>query len=75
MAGIEIYVKDDQEKAKLIEEYLAPDVKYLQALDALKEDLIKQGVDLETREGKKQFITAVRRLNTLFGKELHTKLP
>ena len=75
MAGIEIYVKDEQEKAKLIEEYLAPDVKYLRALDALKENLITQGVDLETREGKKQFITAVRRLNSLFGKELHTKLP
>ena len=40
MAGIEIYVKDEQEKAKLIEEYLAPDVKYLRALDALKENLL-----------------------------------
>jgi hypothetical protein len=74
MAGIEIYVKDEKEKTKLIEDYLAADVTYLQALDSLKEELKEKGIDLETRGGRKHFITAVRRLNTQFGKELHKKV-
>jgi hypothetical protein len=75
MSGIKIQVKDAKEKAKLIDDYLAPDVAYLKALDALKEDMIEQGVDLGTREGKKQFILAVRELNAKFGTELHKDLP
>jgi hypothetical protein len=75
MSGIKIQVKDAKEKAKLIDDYLAPDVAYLKALDALKEDMIAQGVDLGTREGKKQFILAVRELNAKFGTELHKDLP
>jgi hypothetical protein len=75
MSGIKIQVKDVKEKAKLIDDYLAPDVAYLKALDALKEDMIAQGVDLGTREGKKQFILAVRELNAKFGTELHKDLP
>ena len=75
MSGIKMQVKDAKEKAKLIDDYLAPDVAYLKALDALKEDMIAQGVDLGTREGKKQFILAVRELNAKFGTELHKDLP
>ena len=75
MSGIKIHVKDEKEKAKLIEDYLAPDDEYLKALDALKEEFIQKGVDLETREGKKQFILAVRELNAKFGTELHKDLP
>ena len=75
MSGIEIYVKNEQEKEQLIKNYLAPDDLYLKALDALKEDMVKQGVDLDTREGKKQFILAVRELNARFGTELHKELP
>ena len=75
MSGIKIHVKDEKEKAKLIDDYLAPDDEYLKALDALKEEMIKKGVDLETREGKKQFILAVRELNAKFGTELHKDLP
>jgi len=75
MSGIKIQVKDAEEKAKLIDNYLAPDVAYLKALDALKEDMVAQGVDLDTRDGKKQFILAVRELNAKFGTELHKDLP
>jgi hypothetical protein len=75
MSGIKIHVKDEKEKAKLIEDYLAPDDEYLKALDALKEELIQKGVDLGTREGKKEFIVAVRELNAKFGTELHRDLP
>ena len=75
MSGIKRQVKDAEEKARLIDDYLAPDVAYLKALDALKEDMVAQGVDLETREGKKQFILAVRELNEKFGTELHKDIP
>jgi hypothetical protein len=69
MSGMEIYVKDEEEKAQLIEDYLAPDNKYLKALDTLKQDLINRGVDLETKEGRKLFILEVRKLNSVFGQE------
>lgn len=75
MSGIEIYVKNEQEKARLIEDYLAPDDLYLRAIDALKEEMLKSGVDLDTHEGKKKFILAVRELNARFGTELHKELP
>ncbi len=75
MSGIKIQVKNAEEKAKLVDDYLAPDVAYLKALDALKEDMVAQGVDLGTREGKKQFILAVRELNAKFGTELHKDIP
>jgi len=75
MSGIEIYVKNELEKEQLIKDYLAPDDLYIQALDALKEGIINQGVDLNTYEGKKQFILAVRELNARFGTELHKELP
>ncbi len=75
MSGIEIYVKDEHEKAKLIKDYLAPDDLYLRAIDDLKEEMIGRGVDLNTHEGKKQFILAVRELNAWFGTELHKELP
>ena len=75
MSGIEIYVKDEQEKAQLIQDYLAPDDLYLKALDALKEEMIRQGADLDTKEGKRQFILAVREMNAQFGTELHKELP
>lgn len=75
MSGIKIHVKDEKEKARLIEDYLAPDEAYLKALDELKAGMIQKGVDLNTREGKKQFILAVRELNAKFGTELHKDLP
>jgi len=75
MSGIKIHVKDEKAKAKLIEDYLAPDDAYLNALDALKEEMIQKGVNLDTREGRKQFILAVRDLNTRFGTELHKRTP
>lgn len=75
MSGIKIQVKNAAEKAKLVDDYLAPDVAYLKALDALKEDMVAQGIDLGTREGKKQFILAVRELNAKFGTELHKDIP
>ncbi len=75
MSGIKIQVKNAEEKAKLVDDYLAPDVAYLKALDALKEDMVAQGIDLGTREGKKQFILAVRELNAKFGTELHKDIP
>ncbi len=75
MSGIEIYVKNEQEKAKLISDYLAPDDLYLKAIDDLKQEMIGRGVDLSTHEGKKQFILAVRELNARFGTELHKELP
>lgn len=75
MSGIEIYVKDKQAKAQLIKDYLAPDDRYLEALEALKKEMISQGLDLESSEGKKQFILAVRELNARFGTELHKDLP
>lgn len=75
MSGIKIHVEDEQEKAKLIEEYLAPDEAYLKALDELKAEMTQKGVDLGSREGKKQFILAVRELNARFGTELHKDLP
>lgn len=75
MSGIKIQVKNAEEKAKLVDDYLAPDVAYLKALDALKEDMVAQGIDLGTREGKKQFILAVRELNAKFGTELHKDMP
>lgn len=75
MSGIEIYVKDEQEKARLIRDYLAPDDLYLKALDTLKQEMINSGVDLDSYDGKKQFILAVRELNARFGTQLHKELP
>ena len=75
MSGIKIHVKDEKEKAKLIEDYLAPDEAYLKALDELRAEMTQKGVDLGTRAGKKQFILAVRELNARFGTELHKDLP
>jgi len=37
--------------------------------------MTQKGVDLGSREGKKQFILAVRELNARFGTELHKDLP
>lgn len=63
MSGIEIFVRNGEEKAKLIESYLEFDNKYLKALDRLREELIAKGIDIEKGEGRKTFILAVRRLN------------
>ncbi len=63
---MEFYVRDEKERARLIGEYLAEDDKYLVALDKLKADLIGQGVDIHSAEGRKIFIRAVRDLNDRF---------
>lgn len=75
MSGIRIRVENDQEKEKLIADYLARDEEYLKALEALKQDLARQGVDLASREGRKKFIVAVRELNSRFGTDIHRDFP
>ncbi len=75
MSGIRIRVENDQEKEKLIADYLARDEEYLKALEALKQDLAGQGVDLTSREGRKKFIVAVRELNSRFGTDIHRDFP
>lgn len=56
----------EEEKSHLIETSFEVDRVYLKALDALREDLISQGIDIDSGEGRKIFIRAVRRLNERF---------
>ena len=57
---------DDKEKAAQTEAAFEIDKYYLQALDCLREELIQQGIDIDSGEGRKTFIRAVRRLNDKF---------
>lgn len=66
MSGMEFYVKDEQERKRLIDSYVEEDERYLRALDSLKADLRSQGIDLDSPEGKKAFIRAVRELNETY---------
>ncbi len=54
------------EKSHLIETSFEVDRVYLKALDDLREELIGQGIDIDSGEGRKIFIRAVRRLNERF---------
>ncbi len=55
-----------EEKSHLIETSFEVDRVYLKALDCLREDLISQGFDIDSGEGRKVFIRAVRKLNERF---------
>ncbi len=55
-----------EEKSRLIETSFEVDRVYLKALDGLREDLIRQGIDIDSGEGRKVFIRAVRKLNESF---------
>ncbi len=56
----------EEEKSHLIETSFEVDRVYLNALDVLREDLISQGIDIDSGEGRKVFIRAVRKLNERF---------
>ena len=56
----------EEEKSHLIETSFEVDRVYLKALDGLREDLISQGIDIDSGEGRKVFIRAVRKLNESF---------
>lgn len=56
----------EEEKSHLIETSFEVDRVYLQALDSLREVLISQGIDIDSGEGRKIFIRAVRKLNERF---------
>ncbi len=56
----------EEEKSHLIETSFEVDRVYLKALDGLREDLISQGIDIDSGEGRKIFIRAVRKLNERF---------
>lgn len=56
----------EEEKKHQIKTSFEVDRIYLQSLDKLREELIGQGVDIDSGEGRKVFIRAVRRLNERF---------
>lgn len=56
----------EEEKSHLIETSFEVDRVYLKALDGLREDLISQGIDIDSGEGRKVFVRAVRKLNEKF---------
>ena len=56
----------EEEKAHQIKTSFDVDRIYLQALDSLREELISQGIDIDSGEGRKTFIRAVRKLNERF---------
>ncbi len=56
----------EEEKSHLIETSFEVDRVYLKALDGLREDLISRGIDIDSGEGRKVFIRAVRKLNERF---------
>jgi hypothetical protein len=56
----------EEEKSHLIETSFEVDRVYLKALDGLREELTGRGIDIESGEGRKIFIRAVRKLNERF---------
>jgi hypothetical protein len=56
----------EEEKQHQINTSFEVDRIYLDALDALREELIGQGIDIDSGEGRKIFIRAVRKLNERF---------
>ena len=56
----------DEEKEHQIRTSFEVDRIYLQALDSLRKELISQGIDIDSGEGRKIFIHAVRKLNEQF---------
>jgi len=56
----------DEEKDHQIRTSFEVDRIYLQALESLRKELIIQGIDIDSGEGRKIFIRAVRKLNEQF---------
>jgi type I site-specific restriction endonuclease len=56
----------EEEKSYQIKTSFEVDGIYLQALEKLREELTGQGIDIDTGEGRKTFIRAVRKLNERF---------
>lgn len=56
----------EEEKQHQIKTSFEVDRIYLQALDKLREELISQGIDIDSGEGRKVFVRAVRKLNERF---------
>jgi len=56
----------EEEKSYQIKTSFEVDRIYLQALNSLREELISQGIDIDSGEGRKTFIRAVRKLNERF---------
>ena len=56
----------EEEKDHEIKTSFEVDKLYLHALDRLREELISQGIDIDSGEGRKTFIRAVRKLNERF---------
>ncbi|MDA8106435.1 MAG: hypothetical protein M0Z71_13780 [Nitrospiraceae bacterium] len=55
-----------EEKSHLIDTSFEVDRIYLKALDDLREELTGQGIDIDSGEGRKIFVRAVRKLNERF---------
>lgn len=56
----------EEEKAHQIKTSFEVDRVYLQALEDLRQELIDQGIDIDSGEGRKIFIRSVRKLNERF---------
>ena len=56
----------EDEKAHMIKTSFEVDNLYLQALEKLREELTGQGLDIDSGEGRKIFVRAVRKLNERF---------
>jgi hypothetical protein len=56
----------EEEKSHQIRTSFEVDGIYLQALEKLREELINPGIDIDSGEGRKTFIRAVRKLNERF---------
>jgi hypothetical protein len=56
----------EEEKHRHIEAAFQIDDLYLQTLECLREDLTGQGIDIDSGEGRKVFVRAVRKLNERF---------
>jgi len=56
----------EKEKSHQIKTSFEVDRIYLQALEKLRDELTGQGIDIDSGEGRKTFIRAVRKLNERF---------
>ena len=56
----------EKEKKHLINTSFSVDEVYIRELDKLRENLTRQGLDIETPEGRKIFVKFLRRLNSRF---------
>ena len=56
----------EEEKALQIKTSFEVDRIYLRALEDLRQELLNRGIDIDSGEGRKVFIRAVRKLNERF---------